>query len=132
LYLLQNLNKDPLSQSKQTFNTPLHLEVSMSSASAIKMVEDAGGTVTCVHFNALALRALMKPYKFELLPRRARPPPKIMNYYLDVTKAGYLSPEIQIRNLKLFGHTTSEEKLIEAHDNYMKAKRKLGLITYGK
>ena len=93
----------------------------MASASAIKMVEDAGGTVTCVHFNALALRALMKPYKFELLPRRARPPPKIMNYYL----------EIQIHNLKLFGHTTSEEKLIEAHDNYMKAKRKLGLIKYG-
>ena len=67
LDLLQNLNKDPLTQSKQTFNTPLHLEVSMASASAIKMVEDAGGTVTCVHFNALALRALMKPYKFELL-----------------------------------------------------------------
>lgn len=74
--LAGNLNKDPLTQSKQTFNTPLHLEVSMASSSAIKMVEDAGGTVTCVHFNALALRALMKPYKFELLPRRARPPPQ--------------------------------------------------------
>lgn len=130
--LAGNLNKDPLVPSKQTFNTPLHLEVSMASASAIEMVEAAGGTVTCVHFNALALRALMKPYKFELLPRRARPSPKIMNYYLDVSKAGYLAPEIQIRNLKLFGYTTSEEKLIEAHNNYMKAKRKLGLITYGK
>ena len=104
----------------------------MASASAIKMVEDAGGTVTCVHFNDLAIRALMKPYKFELLPRRARPPPKIMNYYLDVTKAGYLSPEIQIRNLKLFGYITSEEKLMKEHENYMKAKRKLGLINYGR
>jgi hypothetical protein len=31
----------------------VHLEVSAASAGAIKAVEDAGGTVTCVHFNAL-------------------------------------------------------------------------------
>jgi len=85
-------------------------------------VESVGGTVTCAHFNTLALRALLKPQKFELLPRRARPPPKLMNYYLDKTKAGYLSPEIQIRNMKMFGYVTSEEKLREQHDAVMKLK----------
>jgi hypothetical protein len=75
--------------------------------------------VTCVHFNKLALRALIKPFKFNILPRRARPPPKIMDYYLDHTKAGYLSPEIQIRNLKLFGCVSSEESLREEHEKFM-------------
>lgn len=93
--------------------------MSFASERAIERVEKAGGTVTCVHFNKLALRALIKPFKFNILPRRARPPPKIMDYYLDHTKAGYLSPEIQIRNLKLFGSVTSEESLREEHEKFM-------------
>jgi hypothetical protein len=104
--------------------TPIHLEVSAASAEAIKAVEAAGGTVTCVHFNKLALRALIKPYKFEILPRRARPPPGVVDYYLDRTKAGYLSPEIQTRNLKLFGTVTSEDALKAEHDRFMEAKRR--------
>ena len=100
----------------------MHLEVSQASEEAIKAVENAGGTVTCTHFNTLALRALIKPYKFVTLPRRARPPPKLMGYYLDRTKCGYLSPEIQIRNLKLFGCLTSEKTLRAEHDDFMKRK----------
>ena len=107
------------SQAKTKLTTPIHLEVSFASEKAINRVENAGGTVTCVHFNKLALRALIKPFKFNILPRRARPPPKIMDYYLDHTKAGYLSPEIQIRNLKLFGSVTSEESLREEHEKFM-------------
>lgn len=103
--------------------TPLHLEVSSASEGAIAAVEKAGGTVTCVHFNALALRALVRPLKFELLPRRARPNPKRMQYYLDVNKAGYLSPEVQIRNLNLFGAVTSEKELRAEHDKYMDVRR---------
>jgi len=102
------------------------LEVSRASEDAIQAVEAAGGTITCVHFNKLALRALLKPYKFDILPRRARPPPKLMNYYLDRTKAGYLSPEVQMRNLKLFGAVTSEEKLREEHEfirQYLRAEK---------
>jgi hypothetical protein len=102
----------------------------MASSNAIAAVERGGGTVTCVHFNRLALRALMKPYKFDILPRRARPPPKIMDYYLDRTKAGYLSPEIQTRNLKIFGALTSEDALRADHDQVMWARRKLGLIRF--
>ncbi|CAM9549256.1 unnamed protein product, partial [Ectocarpus fasciculatus] len=98
-----------LGKGKEFVRTPIHLEVSMASAEAIRAIESVGGTVTCVHLNKLALRALVKPFKFELLPRRARPPPKLVNYYLDRTKNGYLSPEIQIRNLKMFGTVTSEQ-----------------------
>jgi large subunit ribosomal protein L15 len=87
----------------------MHVEVSQASGSAIEAIEKAGGTVTCVHFNALALKSLLKPERFEgPLPRRARPPPKLMPRYLDYDRRGYLSPEIQMRNLKMFGKVTSE------------------------
>lgn len=79
--------------------------------------------MTCVHFNRLALRALLKPFKFELYPHRARPTPKIMSYYLDYAKSGYLSPEVQIRNLKLFGSVTSEERYRKEHEDYMNYNR---------
>ena len=102
----------------------------MASAEAIAAIEGVGGTVTCVHLNELAVRALLKPFKFELLPRRARPPPKLVDYYLDKTKNGFLSPEIQIRNLKMFGTVTSEKAYREEHEQYMKAKRIVGDIQY--
>lgn len=103
----------------KAFRTPINFEVSFASAGAIRSVEAAGGTITCVHFNKLALRALVKPHKFKLLPRRARPSPKIMEYYLDKNKCGYLSPEIQLRNLKKFGHVTSEANLREEHEHFV-------------
>ena len=56
----------------------IHIEVSRASASAIKAVEDAGGTVTCAHYDRLALRAL-KPHKFDhVIAARARPPPRLL------------------------------------------------------
>ncbi|CAM9692226.1 unnamed protein product [Scytosiphon promiscuus] len=89
---------------------PMHLEVSRASAGAIEAIEAQGGTVTCAHFNRLALRALLKPEKFEQLPRRARPPPRLMPFYLDHGRRGYLAPEIQMRNLDLFGAATTEPR----------------------
>lgn len=41
---------------------PIHLEVSRASAGAIEAVEAQGGTVTCAHFNRLALRALVRVF----------------------------------------------------------------------
>jgi hypothetical protein len=81
--------------------------------------------VTAVHFNKLALRALLKPTEFSLLPLRARPPPKIMPFYLDRTKSGYLAPEIQIRNLKMFGALSSEEAMQIEHANFMQMQRRI-------
>jgi large subunit ribosomal protein L15 len=114
-----------LGKGGENFNIPIHLEVSQASKSAIEAIEKSGGTVTCVHFNKLAMRALLKPQRFEILPWRARPIPTVMQYYLNKDNAGYLSPEIQARNLKLFGHVTSEAKLREEHEAFMAYVRSL-------
>lgn len=42
-----------LASGKEIFTTPLHLEVSACSKDAIAVIEAAGGTVTCTHFNRL-------------------------------------------------------------------------------
>lgn len=46
-----------------------------------------------------------------------------MEKYLDHTKSGYLSPEVQIRNLKLFGQVTSESRYRREHEAYMSVQR---------
>ena len=46
-------NRTDILQGTNLLSSKVHLEVSAASAGAIKAVEDAGGTVTCVHFNAL-------------------------------------------------------------------------------
>lgn len=62
---------------------PIHLEVSRTTVCAKAAVEAAGGSVRRVHYNKLGLRALLKPEWFEkkgrLLPRAARPPPKLQD-----------------------------------------------------
>eukprot|EP01038_Epipyxis_sp_PR26KG_P009570 gene9570-12891_t len=113
-----------LAKGKEKFKSPIHLEVSYASAEAIKAVEAAGGTVTCVHFNRLALRAMMKPINFIYFPWRARPPPRMIDYYLNSEHSGYLAPEIQIRNIKLFGAATSEPMMRKEHANYLVLLRK--------
>jgi hypothetical protein len=106
------------------------LEVSAASVEAIRAVEANGGTVTCSYFNALALRALKHPDKFLILPHRARPTPTQMGYYLDHNKAGYLSPEIQVRNLKLFGAVTSEKELRAEHEVMMAYRRRMRKMLF--
>ncbi|KDP41125.1 hypothetical protein JCGZ_03616 [Jatropha curcas] len=60
---------------------PIHLEVSRVTVRAKEAVEAAGGSVRRVHYNKLGFRALLKPEWFEkkgrLLPKPARPPPKL-------------------------------------------------------
>ena len=97
-----------LGEGAHLVRSPIHLEVSRASARAIAAIEAAGGTVTCAHYNRLALRALLRPEKFAArfdgalqLPRRARPPPKLMKYYVDGARRGEFSPEVQKRNREL-------------------------------
>lgn len=72
------------------------IEASRASSKAIEAIEKVGGSIKTIHLNRLALRAHLHPEKFEILPKIARPPPKLMKYYTDYTKRGYLSPEIQV------------------------------------
>jgi len=89
-----------LGKGKERLRTPFKIEISRASEGAIEAIEKIGGELTTVHYNRLALRALLKPEKFDVLPRRARPPPKLMQYYTDYDKRGYLSPEVQLKQVK--------------------------------
>jgi|UniRef100_K3X7J1 large subunit ribosomal protein L15 len=86
-----------LGKGGEHLTTSLTIEVSQASKSAIQAIEAAGGSITSVYHNRLALRALLKPHKFELIPQFARPNPKKLTYYTDYEKRGYLSPEIQAK-----------------------------------
>lgn len=85
-----------LAKGRERLRTPFKIEISRASAGAIEAIESVGGEITTVHYNKLALRALLKPEKFEIIPKRARPPPKLMEYYTDYDKRGYLSAEKQL------------------------------------
>jgi large subunit ribosomal protein L15 len=101
-----------LAKGKERLRSPIKIEISRASAGAIEAIEKAGGEITTVHYNRLALRALLKPEKFEVIPKRARPPPKLMQYYTDYDKRGYLSPEVQFKKVEqmLGGSDTDTSK----------------------
>ncbi|ORZ34408.1 ribosomal protein L18e/L15P [Catenaria anguillulae PL171] len=72
--------------------TPVHIEVTQASASAIKAIEAVGGKVVSVYYNELGLKALVKPHKFRILPRRAEPTStREIDYYADEANRGYLA-----------------------------------------
>lgn len=87
-----------LAHGKEAIKQPIHIEISRASTEAIAAIEATGGTVTTVHYNKLALRQLMKPHKFEIPIKQARPPPKLQPYYTSWTHRGYLNPQVQMRN----------------------------------
>lgn len=92
-----------LADGKERLRQPLQIKVSRASKSAINAIETAGGTVTTIHYNRLALRALLRPEKFingegpTQFPRQARPPPKLQPYYTNWKNRGYLNPAVQMR-----------------------------------
>ena len=43
---------------------------------AKQMIESAGGTAKLGYYNKLGMRALLKPERFDTIPRRAAPPPR--------------------------------------------------------
>ena len=88
-----------LGEGADTFRLPVDIEVTQASKSAIEAVEKSGGSIKTVYHNRLGLRVLLKPEKFagKALPRRARPPPKLMPYYVDSANRGEFSPQVQLR-----------------------------------
>ena len=52
------------------------------------------------YYSRLALRAHLKPWKFDILPREPKPKAKDMKYYTDPEKRGYLSQQVQLQELK--------------------------------
>ncbi|GAB4847713.1 hypothetical protein Ancab_026775 [Ancistrocladus abbreviatus] len=87
---------------------PIHLEVSRVTVRAKAAVEAAGGSVRKVHYNKLGLRALLKPEWFakkgRLLPKPARPPPKLQD---KVDSIGRLPAPTKARPFTLEENTAS-------------------------
>jgi len=84
-----------LGTGADTFNYPINIEVTACSVTAKAAVEAAGGSVKSVYYNRLGLRALLFPEKFDILPRLARPPPKLMKRYPEWVEV------IKERNLEI-------------------------------
>jgi large subunit ribosomal protein L15 len=91
-----------LGRGADSFTAKVDIEVSQASQSAIEAVEKSGGKIKTVYHNRLALRALLKPHKFEgrPLPRRAKPTPKLMPYYTNYKNRGEFSAEMQLKNIQ--------------------------------
>ncbi|KAG0273789.1 YmL10 [Linnemannia exigua] len=86
-----------LGDGKADFKTPINIEVSRASKSAIKAIEACGGKITSVYYNKLGLRVLTKPEKFEELPRFARPmKKKDIAFYSDEANRGYLVGKAEV------------------------------------
>ena len=73
------------SKGSEWFESKVNIEVSQASRKAIETIEKVGGQITTAHYNALGLRVLLKPWRFDdrLKPRRALPNKKLMAYYLN-------------------------------------------------
>lgn len=84
-------------QGQKDFHSKIRIDVTRASEAAIEVVEKLGGQVICSHYNRLALRLLLKPQKFvPPYPLRARPPPRLMEYYTSDEHRGYLSPSYSL------------------------------------
>ncbi|KAK9806273.1 hypothetical protein WJX72_008027 [[Myrmecia] bisecta] len=86
-----------LAQGAETFDIPVHIEVSQASERAKAAIEKAGGSVTTVYYNKLGLRALLKPEAFEgkgrLIPKPARAPVKLASRF---DRLGVLPPVLTV------------------------------------
>ena len=95
-----------LGKGKERLTHPIRIDVSRASRSSIEPVEEVGGEVRTVHYNKLVLKALLKPEKFEIIPKRvrARPPPRLMPYYTDYEKRGFSARDADEGVAEVFEH----------------------------
>ncbi|KAJ2609079.1 YmL10 [Coemansia sp. RSA 1365] len=85
-----------LARGSEHLTTPITIEVSKASKLAVKRIEELGGRVVCVYHNKLALRALLHPEKFAVLPKSALPmTAKLRRMYENPDHRGFLSPGIK-------------------------------------
>lgn len=61
------------------FPYKIDIEVAGADQSSIDMIKAVGGSVTVVYMEPITLRAHIKPWKFEVLPRTARPTLKMVH-----------------------------------------------------
>lgn len=72
-------------QEGDSLATPLDIRVSEASVEAAAAVLDAGGSLTLVYYNALGLRALLKPEKWAAV---GKPLPRFVRWGGGVAESG--------------------------------------------
>jgi len=105
------------------FPYKIDIEVAAADQSSIDVIKAVGGSVTIVYMAPITLRAHLKPWKFEVLPRTARPNLKMASYLEKMKAKGakvrYIKPlwlieeerrlQTQLRELKgQDGHLVAE------------------------
>ncbi|CDR94513.1 ribosomal protein L15, putative [Babesia bigemina] len=78
------------------FPYKIDIEVAGSDQSSIDAIKRVGGSVTIVYYDRVNLRAHLKPYKFEVLPKTARPSIERVHYLEKMRARGcnvvYIKP----------------------------------------
>ncbi|KAJ1680327.1 YmL10 [Spiromyces aspiralis] len=83
-----------LGDGARYFKSKVTIEVTKASKSAIQRVEELGGRLTCVYHNPLAMRALLHPEKFAVIPKFAEPTnAKLREWYMNPENRGYLAQQ---------------------------------------
>lgn len=72
------------------FPYKIHIEVASADQSSIDVIKKVGGTVTIVYMERINLRAHVKPFKFEVLPRTARPNLDMIHFLEKMRSRGCL------------------------------------------
>ncbi|KAF2076918.1 hypothetical protein CYY_001756 [Polysphondylium violaceum] len=78
-----------LGQGSNYFSHKIDIELSDFSTSAKEAIEKLGGSAKNVYYDRVGLRYLLKPYKFDFVPKRARVPLKLRDKYPN-HPTGYL------------------------------------------
>ena len=78
----------------------VQIEVTAASATAIRAIEKAQGSVTSTYRTRLALHSHLHPERYDIPIRSPRPPPNKLAYYTDYRNRGYLSSKLQLETLR--------------------------------
>ena len=91
----------------------------MASEDAINAIERQGGKITCVYFNKVGMRLHLFPERFSPpIPRFARPPDKLLEFYADPVNRGFLADEEEREKLRV----ANKERMEAIRNNLQKLK----------
>jgi large subunit ribosomal protein L15 len=91
-----------LGTGSENFNHKIDIEVTKVSGSAIKRIEEKGGSIISTFFNEFIKQSMLRPDKFAIKPQDALPTRrKDLAYYLDSNKRGYLWKLLQENNVQV-------------------------------
>merc|ERR1719329_586029 len=119
------------------FPYKIDIEVAAADQSSIDMIKAVGGSVTIVYMGPVSLRAHVKPWRFQVLPRNARPRLKTVHYLEKMKARGaqvrYIKPlwlieeekrlQTQLRELQSSDEGTAAETL----ERLARANNRIGL-----